>query len=135
MTGDTDLHRRPQQRPRLTRIAIPLPQMHAIRPQPLCKGGAVIDDEGAVVIGTEPLQRLGRTRDGMIVQPLETELKCRHGAAIERRLQRLRKRSIEHWRRNQIELARRAAIVPFETLREMRIQRHFLIGKVCHAAC
>ena len=53
VAGDADLRARAEQPPRLSRIAVALPQMHAVRAEPLGQRHVVIDDEGDVMLGAD----------------------------------------------------------------------------------
>src|SRR5690606_13562684 len=108
MAGDADLRGRPQNVPRLTRIAIPLSQMHTIGAEALGERDAVIDDEGDIALGAELLQRRSQARDAVLVESLEAQLKGGDRATVECGLELFDESHINHGRRNQIELARRA---------------------------
>ena len=122
VTGDADLGRGTKQYARLTRVAIPLPQMHTIRAESLGKRHAVVDDERAFVIGAQLLQRLGSAGDRVLVQPLEAELKRGNRPAIERSLERILKSRVDYGRRDEIELARWAAHVALEPVGKMGVE-------------
>ncbi len=83
MAGHADLHFWPQYLARLSRVAVPLPQMHAIRAQPLGQRDAVVDDKGDLPLRAQLLQRLGREGDRVLIQALQPQLKRRHLAAVQ----------------------------------------------------
>ena len=77
----------PEQRARLARVAVALAEMDAVGAEPLGQADAVVDDEGDVGVGADPLQRLGQPRQLMLVDVLDPQLERRDRPARQRRLQ------------------------------------------------
>ena len=59
----------PEDRARLARIAVGLAEMDPVGVEPLGQADAVVDDEGDVGVGADPLQRLGQPRQLMLSTP------------------------------------------------------------------
>ena len=66
VAGAADLRRRPKQGAGLARVAVRLAEMDAIRTQPFGQRNAVVDDESAVMVRAQPLQRFGKPRQPML---------------------------------------------------------------------
>jgi hypothetical protein len=130
MAGNANLRLTAQNLARLTRIAIILAQMHAIRTQTLGERNAVIDDEGNVALGTNHLQRLCRARNGVIVQPLQPQLKGRNRPRIQRGFQPIRDTIVKLWGGQQIEFR---WLPVFRGKSFGKALRHFWQVKIIHA--
>jgi len=79
--------------------------MDSVGPEALGERDAVVDDEGDVRIGANPLQRLGELGKLMFVDSLDPQLKRGRKPRLERRLQPVGKVPADLLRANQIELA------------------------------
>jgi hypothetical protein len=97
MTGDTDLHRRPQYGARLTGIAVALAEVDPVRAKALGKRDAVIDDEGGVGIGADALKRFGEPRQLMFFHAFDAQLERRDGPGRKCRLSRSGKPPPTSW--------------------------------------
>ena len=87
VAGPADLRAGAEQRARLADVAVGLAEMDAVGAEPLGQRHAVVDDERGVVIGADPLQRLGEARQLMLVDVLDAQLERGDRPAAERRLQ------------------------------------------------
>ena len=63
-------------------IAVPLPQVHPVRAEPLGQAHVVIDDEGDVGIGADALERFGQARQLMLADILDPQLEGRGDARL-----------------------------------------------------
>ena len=131
MASDADLDLGAQQLARRLRIAIALPQMHAVRAEPLRQRDAVIDDESDVAVGAQPLQRFRRARDCIFVHALQPQLERRHAAAVERGGELVDERRFDGGRGNEVELAR-GAKARFELGGELWVERQFFVCEIGH---
>ena len=91
---------------RLARIAVGLAEMHAVGIKPLGQADAVVDDECDVMVGADPLQRIGQPGQLMAVDVLHPELECRDRPARQRRLQPVGEIAADILRADQVKLAR-----------------------------
>ena len=105
VAGDADLRRRAEQRARLARIAVLLPEMDAVGAEPLGEAHIVVDDEGDLARRADRLQRLGEARRLVLVDALHPELEGGDRPRVERRRERVGKGAADVERRDQIELA------------------------------
>src|SRR3546814_9145070 len=64
VAGDADLRRGAEQRARLARVAIVLPEMDAVGAEPFGEADAVVDDERHVARAADFPERLGKARRG-----------------------------------------------------------------------
>mgnify|MGYP006179255625 CR=1 FL=1 len=87
---------------RIARVAILLPQMHAIGLDPLGKRYAVIDDKSDVMRGANGLKWFSQSRCLMLIHIFDAKLEGRDWASGQRRLKLVRKISTDFKRRDQI---------------------------------
>ena len=73
-----------EQRARLARIAVLLAEMDAVGAEPLRQRHVVVDDEGDVALGADPLQRLGEPGRLVLVDALHPELEGGDRPGVER---------------------------------------------------
>jgi hypothetical protein len=105
VTSDTNLRVFAQLLPRFSRVAVFLPQMHAIRLDPLGEGYAVIDDEGNVVGLADFLQRRGQFDRLVLVDAFHAKLEGGNWPCRKRFFKAGREIATDIERRNEIKLA------------------------------
>ena len=77
MAGHADLHRGPEHGAGFPRVAVALAEMDPVGAEPLGQRHAVVDDEGGIGVGADPLQRFGEPRQLMLVEILDAQLERR----------------------------------------------------------
>jgi hypothetical protein len=102
----TDLRRGSEQRPRLADIAVRLAEVHAVGAKPLGQSHAIVDYEGNIRVRANALQRLGETRQLMLVDVLDAKLKGRRNAGLESGAQPVRESIANVLRADQVKLRR-----------------------------
>lgn len=105
VTGNPDLRLTPQPLARFGHQAVFLPQMHAIRAQSPGQRDAVVDDERAVGIAANPLERLGELGRLVLVDPLDPKLKRRNRPRPQRTRKALGEWAANIERGDQVQLA------------------------------
>jgi len=125
------LRRRSEQGPRLANIAVALPQMHAVRAEALGESHAVVDDEGDIGVGADPLQRLGKPGQLVIAYVLHAQLEGGCDPRLERRPQSVVEWSADVLRADQIELGR---FFPLRRREVDRIKFGFVQGQAATRA-
>jgi len=109
-----------------------LPDVNAVRAEPFGKRDAVVDDEGHLPFGANPLQRSRRARNAVLIYSLETQLKRRDRASVECLGELIRKAGIDGGRRDKIKLARGPILIRLEALREVRIEPDLFVLPLNH---
>ena len=71
MAGHPDLHVAAEHVARRTRIAIPLPEMHAVGAEPLGEPHAIVDDERHAPVRAEPPERRAELCDAVLVHAFQ----------------------------------------------------------------
>src|SRR3546814_14834135 len=84
VAGDADLRRGAEQRARLARVAIVLPEMDAVGAEPFGEADAVVDDERHVARAADFQERLGKARTLLLIDLFDAELEPRHRHGLER---------------------------------------------------
>jgi hypothetical protein len=115
IAGDADLRIGAKAFARLARVAVFLPQMHAIGIQTLGQADRIIDDEGHLIGSADLLKRHGQRRRGMFVHALHAELESGHAMLVldpggQNTLQPFGKIPGHVQRRDQIDLGARAQL-------------------------
>src|SRR3546814_1923952 len=85
VAGDANLRGRPEQTARLFRVAVALPQMHAVRTKLMRQIHAIVEDKRDVAFGADRHQGRCRRQYVVIARPFEAKLECRHRTRIQRR--------------------------------------------------
>jgi hypothetical protein len=117
-----DLRLRSQQRARRDRVAVTLPQMHAVAPQPRRQVHAVVEQKRDVMLRAQRHQRLGGRDYVLVRHALQPQLKRRHRPAGERLLQTGCELRPDILRRHEIKLTRRPPL-PLKGRRELWVER------------
>src|SRR3569623_691134 len=136
VTGHADLRLGAENRTRLARIAVVLAEMDTVRAEALGQRDAVVDDERHLAVGADALQRLGERRGLVLADVLDAELERRDRPGIERADEPVGEAAGHVERRDEIELARRPALVAREGDREVRVERAegIVVGHGCTTA-
>src|SRR3569623_808500 len=136
VTGHADLRLGAENRTRLARIAVALAEMDTVRAEALGPRDAVVADERPLAVGADALPRL-RERCGLVLGDiLDAELERRDRPGVERAGEPVGEAAGHVERRDEIELARRPALVAGEGDREVRVERAegIVVGHHCAAA-
>ena len=126
VAGYPDLLFRAEQRPRLAHVAVTLAEMDPVGVEPLGHRRAVVDDERDLMVGADPLQRVGEPGQFVAVDALGTQLERRRPAPRHRRAQPVGKSPADLERTDQVKLAR---LTP---LRRGEAGEVGFVGKVIH---
>ena len=106
MTGHTDLLGGAQDSSRLARIAVRLTQMYTVGVEALGQADTVIDDKCHIVVSTDSLQGIRKSRRFVMIDILHAQLEGRNGAARQSSLQSVRKDPAHILWADQVKLAR-----------------------------
>jgi len=106
VASHADLRLATQCLPRLLNPAVSLPEMHAVGPEPLCQGDAIVDDERDLVPRTDCLQRFGEAGRFVLVDALDPKLERGDRSRFQGSAQPMREIATDVERRDQVELAR-----------------------------
>lgn len=94
---------------RVDRVAVALPQMHAVGFQPFCEPNIVIDDERDVMVSADVLQGSREPGGFVLVDAFDAKLERRDGPSFQCSAQLVGKVPADVQRRHQIKLANRRA--------------------------
>jgi len=102
VAGLADLRGRTEQRPRLPNVSVALTKVDAVGTEALGERHAVVDDEGDVCVGADPLQGLGKPRELMFADVLDAQLEGGRDPRLEGCLQAVGEGSANLLRADQI---------------------------------